>query len=107
MEKEVVFADFDDFEYKGGAAFYAELTSDNIITFSKLPIGKSWEDKPIKVVDDPGTAFHIQKTQIRADGGAAGLLRFLQKSKSWEDLFGTFASTIYNAVFDNMKAAKI
>lgn len=98
---------FKDYEYKGGAVFCAVQTGNTMLTFQKENRDGTFCKKNIKVVDAPGIDFHIQKTQIKADGGASGLLRFLEKYSSWEDFSATYASIIYNAVFDYMKEVKL
>lgn len=102
--------EFKDFESNGGAVFCAEQTSGSIVTFQKtLPDG-TFAKKNIRVIEtgwDEDYVYRFQKTQIKANGGAAGLIRFLSNYSSWKDFSATWASNVYNAAFDHVKAAKI
>ena len=97
---------FKDFENKGGATFCAVAYGNILVAQKELPDG-TFTKKNVKVVDDDGCIFKVQKTQIRAAGGAAGLLGFLERCEKIGDFGSCYVSNIYNAIFDTVKEAKV
>ena len=76
-----------------------------IIIQKELPDG-TFRKKNIRVVEDhDGNVWKVQKTQIKADGAAAGLMKFFRHCIE-EDFMTCDVRRILNFAFDTMKECK-
>ena len=85
------------------ATWTVKVISDNAILIQKItPDYKAGDTikKTVKVVDDPEHAYKLMKTMIKADGGATGLIKFMEQHK---DFANVWVKNILNHAWDNMK----
>ena len=70
---------------------------------------RSWpnfEKKAIRVVTDCEYTYKAQKTQIRAQGGADGLYKFIRDNCHKPDLFYCMIEKLVEYAMDEMREAK-
>lgn len=96
---------FRDFEFNGGAVFCA-VAYPGLLLVQKTSADGSFIKKAVRVEDDSEYTYKVMKTKIKAAGGSAGLLKFLEKCEKATDFFGCAVSAIYNEIIDNMKEVK-
>ena len=70
-----------------------------------LTIQKDGKSKTIMVYDSPEFRYQVMKTRINADGGAAGLYRWIEKALV-SGFMDTLAKGVIAEAFDNVKAYK-
>ena len=76
-----------------------------VIIQKELPDG-TFRKKNIRVVEDyDGNVWKLQKTQIKANGAAAGLMKFFRRCIE-EDFMTCDVRRILNYAFDIMKECK-
>ena len=97
---------FKDYPSNGGATFNA-IAYGNILTVQKTNPDGTFTKHNVKIIADDSVIYKIQKTQIRAAGGAAGLLSWLNGFTSWTDYMSSHASKIYNMACDYVRPAKV
>lgn len=97
---------FKDYEHKGGAVFCA-VAYPGILIVQKENRDGSFLKKTVRVEDDFEYTYKVMKTKIKAAGGSAGLLKFLEQCEKATDFWGSMVSAVYNEIIDNMKETKI
>lgn len=86
---------FEDKDNIVSVAIYSD--NNNIITFTRNGISKT-----VKVKEDFEYSYKLQKTQIKAVGGARGLYDFIQRHVI-DNFAMVYVTRLYNYVIDEMK----
>jgi hypothetical protein len=96
--------EFKDFESNGGAVFCA-IAHGNYLAVQKVygPGRLDFEKRVVRVEPCSDFAYKLMKTKIKADGGAVGLLSWLERCEKATDFCGALRSQVYNYIFDNMR----
>lgn len=96
---------FRDFDANGGAAFCA-VAYPGLLIVQKTNADGSFIKKTVRVEDDPEYTYKVMKTKIKAAGGSAGVLKFLEQCEKATDFLGCAVSAIYNEIINNVKEVK-
>jgi len=86
------------------ATWTSKAVTDNAILIQKITPDYKPGDaikKTVKVADDPDYAYKLMKTMIKADGGATGLIKFMEQHK---DFANVWVKNILNYAWNEMKA---